>query len=90
MSVQLPDSTNRWRCAHCGNLTRFDVISSSRVREFWHLDLAGEPRVEESETLAGGVEEVRCRWCGSTDAIELVARPEFGGPADGDAIGGTP
>jgi len=50
------------------------------VKEYWHLDLAGEPRVEETETLTGGIEEVRCRWCGSADAIEIVPRPEFGGP----------
>lgn len=85
MAVQLPDETSRWRCSHCGNLTRFDVISSATVREYWHLDLAGDPAVEETETLSGGVQEVRCRWCGSTDAIELVPRPAFGGPAEGDA-----
>ncbi|MDQ1614640.1 MAG: hypothetical protein QOJ60_579, partial [Actinomycetota bacterium] len=40
MSVP-PDVTpqTRWRCARCGNLTRFDVTRRSRVREFVHLDL---------------------------------------------------
>ena len=28
------------------------------------------------------VESVVCRWCGSGDRIEIVARPEFGGPGD--------
>jgi hypothetical protein len=67
-------STTRWRCAHCGNLTRFDVVRSSRVREFVHLDLAGEPRVEETEVLDERVEQVRCRWCANTDSIEVVQR----------------
>jgi hypothetical protein len=66
--------TTRWRCAQCGNLTRFDVVRSSRVREFVHLDLAGEPRVEETEVLDERVEQVRCRWCASSDAIEVVQR----------------
>lgn len=68
-----PDS--RWRCGQCGNLTRFDVTRTTRVREFVHLDMAGEPRVEDREVLADRVEEVRCRWCGAVDAVEAVPRP---------------
>lgn len=81
-SPVIPDERSRWRCAHCGNLTRFDVVRSSRVREYWHLDMAGVPVVEESEVLAETMESVTCRWCGSADRVEVVARPEFGGPAD--------
>jgi hypothetical protein len=44
------------------------------MREFVHLDLAGEPRVEESEVLDETVEQVRCRWCASTESIEVVPR----------------
>lgn len=65
----------RWRCTQCGNLTRFDVTRTSRVREYVHLNLAGEPRVEERETLADVVERVVCRWCRAIDAVELVPRP---------------
>ena len=72
--TSLPGQDTRWRCAQCGNLTRFDVVRSSRVREFWHFDLAGEPTVEETEVLAESVEEVRCRWC-SSGAVEVVDRP---------------
>jgi hypothetical protein len=79
-------STTRWRCAQCGNLTRFDVVRSSRVREFVHLDLAGEPRIEETEVLAESVEQVRCRWCGSTDAVVVVPRVDS---ASGTAALGT-
>lgn len=78
MSIALPDETHRWRCAGCGNLTRFDVVRTRRTSEFWHLDLAGDPRVEQTEVLAEAVESVSCRWCGRSDAIELVARNEAG------------
>lgn len=77
--VPLPTSTTRWRCARCGNLTRFDVTRSARTREFVHVDLAGEPVVEEREVLAEDLESVRCRWCDGVDTVELVARP---GPTD--------
>lgn len=65
----------RFRCAACGNLTRFDVETVERVRRFWHLDLSGEGVAEEEERLALEVERVQCRWCGSSDAIEVVNAP---------------
>jgi hypothetical protein len=74
--ASLPDAKTRWRCAGCGNLTRFDVTRTRRTREFWHFDLAGEHRVEDTEVAAEVIEEVSCRWCGRTDAIELVSRAE--------------
>jgi hypothetical protein len=83
LSVVLPDSESRWRCGRCGNLTRFDVVRSSRVQEFWHLDLAGEPLVEETVVVSETVESVSCRWCGADSAaIETVPRPEAGGPTE--------
>ncbi len=81
-SPVIPDDRSRWRCAHCGNLTRFDVTRTTRVREFWHLSMAGAPEVDEREVIAETVESVVCRWCGAGDRIEVVSRPEFGGPAD--------
>ena len=90
MSVTLPDAQSRLRCAHCGNLTRFDIVRSSRVREFWHLDMAGESSVDETEILSETIESVTCRWCGSADRIEIVARPEFGGPTQEAAGDGGP
>ncbi len=65
----------RWRCGACGNLTRFDVESVERVRRFWHLDLAGEGRVDEEDRVDVDVIAVTCRWCGSKDAIEVVDAP---------------
>ena len=88
--MTLPDAKSRLRCAHCGNLTRFDIVRSSRVCEFWHLDMAGEPSVEETEVLSETIESVTCRWCGSADRIEIVARPEFGGPTQEAAGDGGP
>ncbi len=77
MSITWPTAETRWRCSQCGNLTRFDVVRSSRVKEFVHLDLAGEPTVEETEVLAETIDEVRCRWCGSAGTIEMVPRPSI-------------
>ncbi|MBB1261815.1 hypothetical protein H3147_23800 [Streptomyces sp. OF8] len=48
---------------------------SSRVVEYVHLDLAGEPKVEEREVLSETLESVRCRWCNAVDQVELVDRP---------------
>ena len=75
----VPDDGLRWRCSGCGNLTRFDVTRTRRTTEFWHFDLAGEHRVEETAVLGESVEQVTCRWCGRSDAIELVPRHQ---PAD--------
>jgi RNase P subunit RPR2 len=65
----------RYRCASCGNLTRFDVESVERVRRFWHVDLSGDGRVEEEERPEVDVVRVTCRWCGSSEQIEVVAVP---------------
>ncbi len=72
----LPGPDTRWRCAQCGNLTRFDVVRRARTREFWHVDLAGEAAVESREVLDEVVESVSCRWCGNGAAVEVVARPD--------------
>ncbi|MFI0778825.1 hypothetical protein [Streptomyces sp. NPDC021212] len=75
MAVPTPNAETRWRCTLCGNLTRFDVTRSTKAVEFVHLDLAGEPRVEERDVLSETIESVRCRWCNAVDQIELVDRP---------------
>ncbi|MDQ3486035.1 MAG: hypothetical protein M3445_11600 [Actinomycetota bacterium] len=61
-------------------MTRFDVVREARTREFWHLDLAGGPTVEDTDTLSERIASVSCRWCGRDDAIEVVERPEAGPP----------
>ena len=57
--------TDRYRCATCGNLTRFDVTVTRRTRAFHHYSLGGELTIEDEEVLSETVEEVACRWCGS-------------------------
>jgi RNase P subunit RPR2 len=76
VAASLPDEHTRLRCAGCGNLTRFDVVRTRRTTEFWHFDLAGDHRVEDSATDREDVASVTCRWCGRSDAIELVSRAE--------------
>jgi DNA-directed RNA polymerase subunit M/transcription elongation factor TFIIS len=68
----VPDARTRFRCAQCGNLTRFDVVETRRTRSFHHYSLGGELRVEEEEVLSSERERVTCRWCGSSEAIEEV------------------
>ena len=77
MTPALPDANTRWRCGGCGNLTRFDVTRTRRTTEFWHFDLAGDHRVEDSTHRPRGRRPaVTCRWCGRSDAVELVSRAE--------------
>jgi hypothetical protein len=65
----------RYRCTACGNLTRFDVISTVRTRAFHHYSVGGELTVEETEVLSETVDEVLCRWCGVGTAVEAVTPP---------------
>lgn len=64
---------NRFRCTACGNLTRFDVVTTERTRRFHHQELGGPATVEEEELLKRRVEEVACRWCGHGDAVTVEA-----------------
>ena len=79
MPVAQPGPDTRWRCTLCGNLTRFDVLRSTRASEYVHVDLAGEPVVEEREVLLDAVEHVTCRWCKAVDQVEVVPRPGAAG-----------
>lgn len=81
MPVALPGPETRWRCAACGNLTRFDVVRTLRSREFLHVSLAGEPQVQEREVLTETIERVTCRWCAAVDSVVIEARPDHPEPA---------
>ena len=61
-----------YRCAACGNKTRFDVFDAVRRRRFEHADLAGHITIDEEEILERTIERVVCRWCDRSDAIEEV------------------
>ncbi len=65
-------STSRFRCAACGNLTRFDVVMNRRTRAFHHFSVGGDLTIEEVEVLDESVEEVLCRWCGNGRAVEVL------------------
>ncbi len=82
MTLPIPDAATRWRCAGCGNLTRFDVVRTRRTSEYWHFDLAGEHAVEDVEVKAESVEAVTCRWCGRSDSVELVDRADASDATD--------
>jgi len=69
--AEVPAAT-RYRCTSCGNLTRFDVTTTTRVRAFHHYTVGGELSVEDSEVLDERVDEVLCRWCGSGGSVERV------------------
>jgi transposase len=60
----------RFRCASCGNLTRFDVYETRRTRAYHHFTLGGDLSIDEEEVLEANRERVTCRWCGSSEAIE--------------------
>jgi len=69
-----PDASSgtRYRCAACGNLTRFDVVTTRRTRAFHHYSVGGDLTIEEVEVLDESVEDVICRWCGNGKAIEEI------------------
>jgi len=73
--VTVSSTASRYRCAACGNLTRFDVTSTRRTRAYHHYSLSGELAVEEPELLSEVIESVSCRWCGSGRAVEPVTAP---------------
>lgn len=66
---------HRFRCDGCGNLTRFDVVTTERTRRFHHFDLGGDGVVDEEEVLDRTIESVTCRWCGRGDAILVEPAP---------------
>ena len=66
------DPVVRYRCAACGNLTRFDVMTTRRTRAFHHYSVGGELTIEEVEVLDEKVEDVTCRWCGNGKGVEVL------------------
>ena len=65
---------HRYRCNACGNLTRFDVISTRRTRAYHHFSTGGDLTVEDEQVLDDTVESVTCRWCDAGgDVVELPA-----------------
>jgi hypothetical protein len=67
-----PGEVVRYRCAACGNLTRFNVVVTRRTSAFHHFSVGGDLTVEEEEVLDETVEEVTCRWCGNGNGVEVL------------------
>ncbi|HET6665474.1 MAG TPA: hypothetical protein VFG94_14495 [Acidimicrobiales bacterium] len=61
---------SRYRCTACGNLTRFDVVTSRRTRAFHHYTVGGELTIEDEQVLDEAIEDVSCRWCGNGAHVE--------------------
>ncbi len=75
-----------YRCTACGNLTRFDVTVSRRVKEFRHFSVGGDLTIESADVLEEQVDRVECRWCGAgDDAIEPRSDGAPDAPAASDA-----
>jgi hypothetical protein len=79
----------RYRCTACGNLTRFDVVTSRRSRAFHHYTVGGELRLEDETVLDEHVDEVTCRWCGTGNSIEQLDEAALGSVGDGSAADAT-
>jgi hypothetical protein len=62
----------RFRCTACGNLTRFDVVTSRRTRAFHHYTVGGDLQIEDETVLDESIDEVTCRWCGHGTAVERL------------------
>jgi DNA-directed RNA polymerase subunit M/transcription elongation factor TFIIS len=63
----------RYRCGACGNLTRFDVVTTRRTSAFHHYSVGGDLTVEDEQLLQETVERVTCRWCGASgESIETL------------------
>jgi len=75
----------RYRCAACGNRTRFDVVTDRRTRAFHHFSVGGDLTVEDEQVLSESVVEVGCRWCGHGRSIEVVDDEVVSDEAVGDA-----
>ena len=75
-SPRLPPIGVRYRCSACGNLTRFDVRVTRTTRAFHHYSVGGELEIEDVEVLAEDVEDVSCRWCGSSANVVELGAPQ--------------
>jgi hypothetical protein len=67
----------RYRCTACGNLTRFDVVTSRRTSAFHHFTVAGDLTIEDEQVLDERIESVTCRWCGPAGAVHILTTDEI-------------
>jgi hypothetical protein len=72
-----PVEPTRYRCTGCGNLTRFDVVTSRRTRAFHHFTVAGDVTIEDEQVLDERLESVTCRWCGPAGSVQVLTAEEI-------------
>ncbi len=75
-------SSTRYRCTSCGNLTRFDVVTTRRTAVYHHFSVAGDLSVEDEQVLDEAIESVTCRWCGPAGAVQILDADEADEIAD--------
>lgn len=68
----------RYRCAACGNLTRFDVTVTRTERGFYHYSIGGDLTVEDRQVVSEEVDSITCRWCGHGRSVERLEEPAAG------------
>jgi len=68
--------TTRYRCAACGNLTRFDVTVTRTTTAFHHYSVGGNLEIEDEQVLESSVPEVSCRWCGHGGSVQVLSETE--------------
>ena len=61
-----------YRCTACGNITRFDVVVTSTIKEFHHFSVGGDVTVDNVDVLSSHVDSVSCRWCGHGKNVEVI------------------
>lgn len=83
-------SAPRYRCAACGNLTRFDVTATRTTRSFHHYTVGGDLQIEETEVLSEQIDDVRCRWCGTGESVVEVPAGEAPEAAAGASVDPPP
>lgn len=71
----MPPVITRYRCAACGNRTRFTVTATRRSRGYYHFTIGGDLTIEDEEVLGEAIESVACRWCGHGEQVEVDDSP---------------
>lgn len=63
-------ATRRYRCRHCGNSDRFDIVTFRRTHAYHHFTVGGELTIEDERVLEE-TDEAVCLVCDSKDIETL-------------------
>lgn len=72
----------RYRCAACGNLTRFTVTATRKTTAFHHFTVGGDLTIEDEQVLEDRIESVTCRWCGTGAGVVALDGPPTAADVD--------